>query len=76
MIPDRDSTHPDALPERRNHVAGCGGGAEHRQDLGDKELVMVLSVTGAAIGDDDDPKARIGAGAGRGFNDVIRPHAD
>jgi hypothetical protein len=74
-IPNRDGAHPHVLPERRNHVAGCGGGAEHRQDLGDKELVMVLGVTGAAIGDDDDPIARIGTGAGRGFHDVVRPHA-
>jgi hypothetical protein len=75
IIPDKAGTHPEALPERGNHVAGYGGGAEHRQDLGDKELVMVLGVTGAAIGDDDDPITRIGTGAGRGFHNVIRPHA-
>ena len=40
MIPDRDGAHLDALPERRDHIAGRGSSAAHRQDLASKKSLM------------------------------------
>jgi hypothetical protein len=71
---DLDNAHPDDSPERRDHVVRRGGCAEHRQNLGDEELALVLGITGAPIGDDDDAIAGIGAGASCRFPDVIRPY--
>jgi hypothetical protein len=63
-----------AIAKEPNRFRGLYGAGLAAERAGDRAWGH-FGMTGAAIGDNDDPIARIGAGAGCGFHDVIRPHA-